>query len=577
MKNIKPLDSLKQIVNERFDMFGEKTAFIEKFDGDKEFSNISYNRVKNEINSLGSVMIKKLNLKDKKIAVIGQNSYKWYVTYMAVACGVGIIVPLDKELPENEILNLLNRSDAKCLVYSSRKKDIIEKIKDKLPKDFVYIEMGKESFDEFSYSYDELVGEGKKIIDNGYNEYIDMKINRDEFRILLFTSGTTSAPKGVMLSHKNLCANIFSAYNLIEDIGECTYFSVLPIHHTYEFSLTYLFGTSEGATIGICQGLKYVAKDLKVIRPTIFLAVPALIEKLSEKIDKEIEKTGKAKLISVIGNISYGLSRVGIDFRKVIFKKIHETFGGRLKYLLSGAAPIDAKLEKKFEIYGIRFLQGYGITEASPLICATTKKNYDFGTCGNEIVGEEVKIDLSKNDDKTSNIGEILAKGDNIMIGYYQDDEKTKETIKDGWLYTGDLGYFNKNGNLVITGRSKNVIVTANGKNIYPEELETLINRIPLVNESMVYGKEDEKDKLELIVTARVTLNEEYIESTYGKNRPSDSKIYDMIWNEIKNINKGLVSYKVIKSLEIKKEDFVKTTTMKIKRFEEVKNAEKNK
>lgn len=570
MQEIKYVDSLKDIINERCDMFKDRIAFLEKLEGMEEFEKIKYSKVKVDVNALGTIMINKLNLKDKKIAVIGENSYRWYITYMAVVCGVGTIVPLDKELPENEILNLLERSKASCIVYSSRKKDLIIDLKEKLPKDMVYIEMSKEKSDKESYSLDEIIDEGKKIVENWDNSYENIKIDREKFCILLFTSGTTGKSKGVMLNHKNICANIVACFHLVPQMGSFTTLSVLPMHHTYEFSLDYIYSTYMGATLGICQGLKYIAKNLKEIKPDLLIAVPALIENLSKKIDKSIEKTGKEKIIRNVGKVANGLSKVGLDLRKVIFKQIHETLGGNLKYLLSGAAPIDIEVIKKIESYGITLLQGFGTTETAPLIAGTPYNDHEAGTCGKAVYGCDVRIDLDDNTEE-KNIGEIIAKGDCVMMGYYEMEKETKEVLKKGWLHTGDLGYFNKKGNLVITGRRKNVIVTSNGKNIFPEELEFEVNKIPLVNESMVYGKKDTKKKDELIVTARVTLDEEYLKEKYGDNRPTDEEIKNEIWNEIKKINKNMVQYKAIKDLEIKKDDFIKTTTMKIKRYEEIK------
>lgn len=571
LEKVEYVESLKDIINIRCDKFKDKVAFREMLDTDDSFKDIKYSKVKEDVNALGTVFIKKLGLKDKKIAVIGENSYRWYVTYMATVCGTGIIVPLDKELPENEILNLLERSKASAIVYSSRKKEQIDKIKDKLPKDMVFIEMYKDKSDKEAYSFDELVEEGKKIVEKGDNSYSKIKIDRDKFMILLFTSGTTGKAKGVMLCHKNICANIVASNVLVPRMTEYTSLSVLPMHHTYEFSLDYIYGTYMGATIAICRGLKYIAKDLQITKPNLFIVVPALVENLSKKIDKSIEKTGKEKIIRGAGNITYALSKVGIDFRRSLFKKIHETLGGNLELFICGAAPIDKEIIKKIESYGITLLQGLGTTETAPLISGTSRDNNEYGTVGKAVANVEVRIDLEKNKDEESKVGEVIVKGDNVMLGYYEMEAETKKVLKNGWLYTGDLGYFNNKGNLVLTGRSKNVIVTANGKNIFPEELETEVNKIPLVNESMVYGKESEDKKDELIVTARVTLDEEYIKEKYGENRPSDDEIRKEILKEIKEINKRMVSYKSIKGLEIKKEDFSKTTTMKIKRYEEIK------
>ena len=572
MEELKNLQSLKDIINIRYDLVLDKTAFIEKEAGKEKFENITYREVKNKINGLGTYMLNKLNINGEKIAVIGENSHKWYVTYMAVACGVGIIVPLDKGLPENEILSLIERSDVRAIVYSHRRSEMIQNLREDLPEDMIYIDMQKEKSDDISLSFDEIVAEGIKMIEKGDRSFIYAKIDSNAFSVLLYTSGTSDKSKGVMLSHKNLCANIYSCSCVVPTFGKYTCFSILPMHHTYEFTLDYLFMTAAGGTIGICQGLKYFSKDIKIIKPDFVLCVPAFIERISKTIEKNIKETGKAKMIKVVQKVANGFNKMGIDFRRSVFKKVQEGFGGNLKYLFCGAAPLDPELIDIMESYGFNFLQGYGLTETSPLVSGTTLKFDANGTVGKAVEGVEIRIDLSKNEDENSNIGEIIVKGDNVMLGYYNDPKATKEVLKDGWFYTGDLGYFNVAGNLVVTGRKKNVIVTANGKNIYPEEIENLINKLPFVAETMVYGKNKDKKSKDVIVAARITLDREAIEQKYGENNiPSDYEIYDIVLEEIKRINRMLSTYKNVKELEIKKDEFVKTTTMKVKRKEEIK------
>ena len=572
MEELKNLQSLKDIINIRYDLVLDKTAFIEKEAGKEKFENITYREVKNKINGLGTYMLNKLNINGEKIAVIGENSHKWYVTYMAVACGVGIIVPLDKGLPENEILSLIERSDVKAIVYSHRRSEMIQNIREDLPEDMIYIDMQKEKSDDISLSFDEIVTEGIKMIEKGDRSFIDAKIDNNAFSVLLYTSGTSDKSKGVMLSHKNLCANVYSCSCVVPTFGKYTCFSILPMHHTYEFTLDYLFMTAAGGTIGICQGLKYFSKDIKIIKPDFVLCVPAFIERISKTIEKNIKETGKAKMIKVVQKVATGFNKLGIDFRRKVFKQVQDGFGGNLKYLFCGAAPLDPELIDIMESYGFNFLQGYGLTETSPLVSGTTLKFDANGTVGKAVEGVEIRIDLSKNEDENSNIGEIIVKGDNVMLGYYNDPKATKEVLKDGWFYTGDLGYFNVAGNLVVTGRKKNVIVTANGKNIYPEEIENLINKLPFVAETMVYGKNKDKKSKDVIVAARITLDREAIEQKYGENNiPSDYEIYDIVLEEIKRINRMLSMYKNVKELEIKKDEFVKTTTMKVKRKEEIK------
>lgn len=573
MEELKNLQSLKDIINIRYDLVLDKTAFIEKEAGKDKFENITYREIKNKINGLGTYMLNKLNITGEKIAVIGENSHKWYVTYMAVACGVGIIVPLDKGLPENEILSLIERSGVKAIVYSHRRSETIQNLREDLPEDMIYIDMQKEKSDKEALSMDEIIAEGIKMIEKGDRSYIDAKIDREAFSVLLFTSGTSDKSKGVMLSHKNLCANVYSCSCVVPTFGRYTCFSILPMHHTYEFTLDYLFMTAAGGTIGICQGLKYFSKDIKLIKPDFVLCVPAFIERISKTIEKNIKDTGKAKMIKVVQKVATGFNKLGIDFRRKVFKQVQDGFGGNLKYLFCGAAPLDPELIDVMESYGFNFLQGYGLTETSPLVSGTSLKFDANGTVGKAVEGVEIRVDLSKNEDENSNIGEVIVKGDNVMLGYYNDPKATKEALKDGWFYTGDLGYFNVAGNLVITGRKKNVIVTANGKNIYPEEIENLINKLPFVSETMVYGKIKDKKSKDVIVAARVTLDREAIEQKYeAENIPSDYEIYDIILEEIKRINRMLSTYKNVKELEIKKDEFIKTTTMKVKRKEEIKN-----
>lgn len=573
MEELKNLESLKDIVNNRFELFLDKVAFIEKEPNSKEFSNITYKQVRDKINGLGTYMLNNLNLKGEKIAIIGENSFRWYISYMTIACGVGIVVPLDKGLPENEILSLINRSGAKAIIYSSRRSEVIQNIRKDLPEDMVYIDMNKIESDNEALSFDKIIEEGLDDINAGDKSYINMPIDNEAFSILLFTSGTSDKSKGVMLSHKNLCSNIYSCSCVVPEFGKYTCMSILPLHHTYEFTLDYLFMSAAGGTIGICQGLKYFNKDIKVIKPDFILAVPAFIERINRVIEKNIKDTGKENIINIIKRITSGLSKFGIDFRRKVFAKVHENLGGNLKYLFCGAAPLEAELITKMESYGFKFLQGYGLTETSPLVSGTTLTLHAPGTVGKAVEGVDIRIDLSGNEDENSNIGQIIVKGDNVMLGYYDDENTTKKVLKNGWFYTGDLGYFDIRENLVITGREKNVIITSNGKNIFPEELESLLNKIPLVYESMVYGKKKSKSSKDIVVAARITLDQEELENKFGKNIPSDEEIYKIILEEIKKINRMISSYKSIKELEIKKDEFIKTTTMKIKRKEEIENS----
>ncbi|MDD2376553.1 MAG: AMP-binding protein [Clostridia bacterium] len=566
MQKIEKMDTLKDLILKRCEIFKDKTAIIERNKKTNKFDEIKYKQIKEDVLNLGTAMFKKFKLQDEKVAVIGENSYKWFVTYMATVCGIGIIVPLDKELPTNEILNLINRSKSKCIVYSSKKKEIIDELRKELPEDMIYIEMDKDKSDDESFSFDELLLEGKELIDTGNHEYIDKKIDPNEFKILLFTSGTTSNSKGVMLSHNNITSNIYSIAYSYGEQTRLRFLSFLPIHHTYEFTITYLSVLSEGGSVGICEGLRYIIQNLTDMKPDCITCVPLLVDNIKKKILKTIKKENKQGLVDTVVKMSSFLGSAKTEIRRKIFKKIHDNLGGNLKCILVGAAPADKETIDVMEGLGFIILQGYGLTETSPLVSGTLVKNRKAGTVGTAIKNVEIRIDLKE--DEIENSGEIMVKGPNVMLGYYEDEEETKKVLKKGWFYTGDIGYFDNQGNLVISGRTKNVIVTQNGKNIYPEELENFINKIPFVSESMVYGYDDAQNDIEVAV--KVTLDEEYIEEMYTSNRPSDEQLHKIIWEEIKKINRKLVPYKAVKKLEIKNDQFEKTTTLKIKRFAEM-------
>lgn len=553
----------------------EKVGFLEKRPGNMAFSEITYSEFRKDVTSLGAAMIEKLNLKDEKIVIMGENSYSWAVSYLAVLCGVGIAVPMDKELPLKELQNLVNRSKAKCIIYSSRKRNIINELKENVDKDIKYIEMYSNENEEdltktlsdgseiLNYTFDEVLGMGKDIDEK---VLMDIPIDEDEFRVLLFTSGTTAESKGVMLRNRGFMENVKVAYNGIRLYDTDRFFSVLPLHHTYEATIGLVVPMCGGVSIAYAQGLKTIGQDLKDTKPTLMLAVPALLESLIRKINSGITKKGKDKLVNTMIKITNGLSKVGINLKRKLFKDIYESLGGNIRIVVSAAAPIDAKIGKRIEDFGIIFMQGYGLTETSPLASITPEKDRKFGSVGQEASCCKIMV----KDPNAEGVGEILIKGDNVMLGYYENEEATKAAIVDGWFHTGDLGYMDKDRFVFLTGRCKNLIIAQNGKNVYPEEIELSINRIPYVKESMIYAKENKTKENEINIAVRITLNEDYISQVHDKSRPSDEELHKIIWDKVKEVNRTMPSYKTIKELEIKKEDFIKTTTMKIKRFEEI-------
>ncbi len=553
------LYSLKDVVQKKFLEYGDKVAYLEKNKKNKKFEEISFNKLRKDVKSLATVLAKKYNLEDERIAVIGKNSYKWYMSYLAVLTGVGIIVPLDKELPQNEIENLLKRSKAKCIIYSDEKKEVINSIKYNLSDEIIYINMNQEKSDDNSLSLNELVLEGNKLLNDGDKWYDNKEIDPDSFKVLMFTSGTTSSSKGVMLSHNNIISNLDGATDILRVGIEDRFFSVLPMHHIYESIVTGMYALANGSSVVICEGLKYISKDIKDSKPTVLVCVPLLVEHVCKKINKTLEETKKEKLVGTLVKITNKLGKLGAKLKRKVFAKIHESLGGNLKYILVAAAPIEKTIIEQIEGYGYTVLQGYGLTETAPLVSATREETRKAGT-----VGQAANCEIKINTKEGTKEGEILVRGANVMLGYYEDEEATKEVIKDGWFYTGDVGFFDDEGHLHITGRSKNVIVTNNGKNIYPEEIEFEINKLKLVKESMVYGEGSGSD---MSVSAIVTLNEEEIQEFYNNEKPDYSTIKEKIWEGIKSINDKMVSYKAVKNLKIKLKDFEKTTTLKIKRF----------
>lgn len=516
--------------------------------------------------ALGTALTKKYNLKNERIVVIGENTYHWYVTYMAAICGAGVIVPVDKELPINELENVIKRAKASVVVYSTKKKDNIRKIEDNLPFVKYFMQMNSdEKLNGRNIGLNTVIDEGKTIVKNGDNSYLDIKIDPEEFKVLIFTSGTTSAAKGVMICNRNLAENVNAVTPYVYITENDRWFSVLPLHHCYECSIGFLLPLAVGGSIAICQGLKHIVENMKETNPTVLLAVPLLIESLYKKINKSIEKSGKSGVVNSMIHVTNALKTVGIDIKRKVFSEIYENLGGNLKYVVSAAAPIDPKAGKWLQDIGISFLQGYGLTETSPIAALTPDFEPRLGSAGKALVCSELKI---KNPNEKGE-GEVLIKSSTLMLGYYENEEATKEAVKDGWFNSGDIGYLDKDGFLFITGRSKNVIVTQNGKNIYPEEIEGLLSRIKEIKECMVYGKEEEENK-ELIITARVIPDYTAIEELHGKNL-TEEQIKKIIWEEIKLVNRQLTSYKAVKNLEIKQDEFEKTTTMKIKRFAELK------
>ncbi len=557
--------TIKEIFVKNIEQYKDRPFIVEKFGRKEPFKEITFGEFGEDVKNLGTGLIRTFRLKGEKIMIIGETTYEWYVSYMAMLCGAGIAVPTDKELPDNELENIIKRSDAAAVIYSPRKKDQIKKVANNCPGVKYFMEMySSDKLNGRHVGLDYVMQEGKFLRDMGYEEYMDIEIDPDAFALLIFTSGTTSAAKGVMISNTNLAYNINAVTPYVLLTPEDRLFSVLPLHHTYESTIGFLLPMAIGASVAVCQGLKHIAGDMKETSPTAIIAVPLLIEALYKKITQGIEKSGKAQAVKYMIALTNGLKNLGIDIKRKVFKDIYDNLGGRLRIVVSAAAPIDPKVGRWLEDIGVTFLQGYGLTETAPIAALTPDFDTRVGSAGKAVVCDEIKI----NDPDENGEGEIFIKGKTVMLGYYEDPEATAAVMHDGWFNSGDIGYMDEDGFIYLTGRSKNVIVTQNGKNIYPEEIELLLSKVEEIKECMVYGKEVAGEK-ELIITARVIPDYEQIEELHGAGL-SEEDVYKVIWEQIKKVNRKLSNYKTIKKLEIKNDEFEKTSTMKIKRYAEL-------
>ncbi len=561
---VKKITDLKDMINKSVEKFSDRPAYVFKTEKKGEFKEITYKQLKNDIDSLGTALIN-LGLEGKRVAVIGENRYEWGVTYLAVVNGTGTIVPLDKALPANEIESLIIRSGVETIVYSNKYNEIMNDLKEKKNTDLKYfISMDLDESENGIISFKKLLTRGKELLENGDKRFIDAKINVEEMRIMLFTSGTTSKSKAVMLSHKNIASNLMDISSVLKVREDDRFLSFLPLHHTFECTTGFLLPLSVGASIAFCDGIRHIAENIKEYDITFMVSVPVLYENMCKKIMKSIKDQGKGTTVNVGMKVSNALLKVGLDIRGKLFKQVHDSLGSKLRLLVAGGAALDPDTEKTFNSLGINMVQGYGLTESSPVIAVEDDKYKKIGSIGKALPTLDVKID----EPNEEGIGELLVKGPTIMLGYYENEEATKETIdKEGWLHTGDLAKIDKDGFIFITGRKKFVIVLKNGKNVYPEELEILINKIAGVKECFVYGKpEDDGDYK---ISAKIVYDKEIMKEAYGVEEEKDIK--EKLWQEVKAINKTMPKYKYIKGIIVTEEELIKTTTRKVKRNVEMK------
>ena len=559
----KEFDNIKEIIYNSAKKYENSTAFVIKHKeaGNVNYENVTYKKLLQDINKLGTSLFD-MNMQNKRIAIIGKNRYEWVIAHLANLLGGIVSIPLDKDLQYDELESSLIRSKADLIVFDEKLKDKIDEIKQQgntNVKEFICMS----KIDGYSCIAD-LMEAGAGLISSGDTRFIDCKIDNNKMNILLFTSGTTDKSKAVMLSQKNIASNIY-AMQCVEDIQQSdTNIAFLPFHH--------IFGSTCLVMMLVCgvktvfpDGLRYIKQNLNEYKVTVFVGVPVLVDAIYKTIMREIAKQGKTNLIKNAMKISNLLLKCHIDIRRKLFSQVLSALGGELRLIIVGGAPADAEILSGFNSMGVETVQGYGLSETSPVIAAENKFAKRKGSVGFPMINDTIEI-VNKDE---NGIGEIRVKGPNVMLGYYEMPDVTNNVLKDGWFYTGDLGYLDKDGLLYITGRNKNLIVLKNGKKVFPEELETLIGRMDIVEESMVFGMPDEKDKNDVKLAVKIVYNKDVAKEKYATCNKDE--LYNIVWSQIKELNTTFPRYKHIQKLFLTDEELIKTTTKKVKRQEEMK------
>ena len=555
-KNILEVTDLKDMLNKTRKLYGDKPGYKIKI-GKGQYKTYTHNEIRDMINYLGTALIS-LGLKGKRIGVIGENRYEWELAYLSVVCGVGIVVPMDKSLPANELEEVIERSEVEAIFYSKKYEETIKKIKYSEKNKLKHlISMDTDIHDEGIYSEKELIEKGKELLDSGNREYINAKINPEEMRIMLFTSGTTSKSKVVALSHKNLISNVMDYASVVDVNSDDRILSFLPLHHVYECTVGMLVSLYVGAERAFCDGIRHIVENLNEYKITYAAFVPAIYELMYKNIWKMIEKKGK---VEETKELMQEYKDKSMQEKKEVFKEIHDMYGGCIKLFITGAAALDKEVIETFRNWGLNLCQAYGLTETSPIIGIETNEHHRVGSIGRPIPHVEARIDEADDD----GVGELVVKGPNVMLGYYNNKKATDSVMEDGWFHTGDLARIDEDGYIFICGRKKSVIVLKNGKNIYPEEMEGLVNKIEGVKESFIFGKQQTDDKDNIKIHVKIVFNKDIMKEAYKVEKEED--IYRVLTEKIKEVNSVMPKYKAIRGIIVSDEPLIKTTTGKIKR-----------
>ncbi len=554
LNEVKKIDRLADILDQAVAECPDNIAYRYR-KNPKEVADVTYRQFTDDVKALGSAL-SDLGVDKEHLAMVAENSYKWIQVYLAALCSRGVYLPVDKELPADDMLYVLKNGDAKVIFYAKRFEDFFREKREELSQVRFFIGLDREEDDGEFLSFGRLVEKGKALLADGYTEYTDHMRASDPkvLKLLVYTSGTTGIAKGVMLSEENLVSEVYHGLQVADilTVG----LSVLPYHHTYEAVVGILVYLHRHTVTCINDSLAAILKNLKLYQPDYIYLVPAFLEMFYKKIRANMEEKGKWETYLKGAKISRFLLKFGIDIRHKLFKELHEVFGGKLKLMVVGAAPLRSEVIEFFETVGITVCQGYGITECSPLVSVNRNNKYaDPETVGMPLPCLEVRIDNPSED----GTGEICVKGKTVMLGYYKNEEETARVMIDGWFHTGDLGKIDERGYLSITGRCKNLIVLDNGKNVYPEELENYIMNIPYIAEVVVRGEKNSEGKT--ILLAEMFLNADKVKEM--GTAPTEADIIA----DIRALTDSLPMYKQVTAVRIRETEFEKTTTKKIRRI----------
>ncbi len=573
--DVRTINTLKEMLDGSVELYGDKTVFLTKPIPKKPYVPVTYKQYGHDVNSFGSQLMKMGVRKNIRVAIVAETRYEWWVTYPAVVNGEAIIVPIDKELPVEDMHNMFRRAEISMVVYSDRFRDKVHEAAEGLDciKAFVLMDNQKEQPTEglpapagkngiTEYSWKGLLQAGEKLLASGFTDFTECEIDPHEMRILLFTSGTTDDSKCVMHSHYTISKNLMAMCQMFW-IGDDTFLSILPLHHTYECTCGFLCEVYRGCTVAQNEGLRYILDNMKESNTTCLLTVPLLMETFHKKIWKAIDKQGKRKQVEFAIKLTRGLRKIGIDLRRKVFSDIHDTFGGKLRMMITGGAAIDPQVLQDLNDFGILSVQGYGLTECGPILALNRDVKFQNNSAGMPMPGVDIKIDHPDEE----GVGEILGKGPNVFLGYYGDPEKTKEAFtEDGYFRTGDYGYLDdpKDKFVIITGRKKNVIVTKNGKNVYPEGLEAILCRNPEIAEAVVSGKEGRGN--DIVVSVEIYPDMDEVEARLGKKNPSEEELMSLMHDLVTEMNHQVSSYEAIRQISLRDTPFEKNTSQKILR-----------